>query len=110
MNGIDRNIIPEGRNNRPSPFRSVIDLFYPPEDEGMMGNHQIAALFNSFFDNRFRGIQADQHAGTIALRGAQQQPAVIIVFLVMQGCKGFEVSGDVGDFHVRNVFWMTVDG
>src|SRR5665213_964927 len=97
-----------GENSYPVPYRrhystagtcSRIDLLRYMENNGVMRNYEVAVPLNSFQNNRFCGIQADQNAKAGIAPFTQDQSAIVVIFLKVQRRQRFQKKGNFRYVH-----------
>lgn len=105
MNGVNSHVVFNGLDDDPLDVVAAGEFFQPPENDGMVGDDEVAAFLNRLVNDLLRRIQAADGTFNFSRSVAGNQACVVVIFLVSGGSQGFEMGDNVLDCeHFPNDF------
>ena len=108
MGGIDCNIVFDKGDDGTASGIGRCDAFDAAEDEGMMGDNEVGAKGNGFVDNSRGEVEGDKSPRAFAVRIAEEESGIVVVFLVFGMEFAVEELNDFGYCHDDGVLISNV--
>lgn len=107
VDSVDGDFVLDGFHDDPFDVVFAIESLESTEDDGVVGDDEVAPFVDSFIEDGFYAVEAEEDAGDFRIGVTYDETRVVVGFLVGGWGDGFEVGCDVFYCHdIRFIWWL----